>query len=176
MCSGVKKVFDAVIRAVKKVWDVIRKYIVYIVVIAAIFWPVLLPFLQSTFAAYPSFLAWLPTSGIWAAGASGLQAMVLRGLAALSFGFFMDSETTREIVEKVADVAGDVAEAVGDIGGEVLEGAASGLLSSPWLLAAGAFAVWWFFLRDDSKDEEKRRQRLENDRLELELAERSQPV
>lgn len=169
MCSGIKKVFDAVVRAVKKVWDVIRKYIVYIVVVAAIFWPMLLPYLQGVLSAYPALLAWLPTTGVWAAGATSLSAMAWRGVAALAVGFLFDTEASKDIVGKIGEIAGNVASSAGEIVGDVVGGAASGLLSSPWALVAGAFAVWWFFIRDDSADEERRRQRLENDILEASI-------
>lgn len=152
MCSAAKKVFDAIKNVLKKIWDVIRKYIVYIVIICAIFWPFILPMLL---AYLPAGLAvMLPTAGVWATTALSWQALAWRAIAGLAIGFLIDKDTTSKIVGKVADVAKDVAGAVGEIAGGAIEGVTSGLFSGNlglWLVGG---VVAWVILTRDSDDQQ----------------------
>lgn len=146
MCSGVKKVFDAVKKLVKKIWDVVRKYLVYIVILVAVFYPYLWTMVKGYLS--PVWAAWLEpaVTSIW--GTTTFKAMALRGVVALGIGFLIDKETTAEVVGKLADAAGDVAESVVDIVGEAGGGALSAFISSPLGVAVAAAAIWFFFLRD----------------------------
>lgn len=150
MCSGVKKAFSAVARLLKKIWNVIRKYLVYIIMIVAIFWPFLMPMLLTYLPA--GLAAIIPTTGAWAVGALSLQSLAIRVAVGLAISFFIDSETTREVVDKMKDVAGDVVEAVGDIAAGVAGGALDAIMKNPVLLGTAAALFWWFFIRDEDGD------------------------
>lgn len=49
--------------------------------------------------------------------------------------------------EGTASVITSVGEWVGDTIGSIIGSVASGIFSSPWLIAALIFVIWWFFLR-----------------------------
>lgn len=129
MCSGVKKIFDAVGSIINKAWRAVKKYLVYIIIIVAIFYPVLWTYVAqmlptSVAALFPSATG----AGIWAV--TSLEAFAFRGLVGLGIGFLVDSESARKVADHVADAAKGTAEAVTGIVAGAVGGATAGFLGS----------------------------------------------
>lgn len=146
MCSGVKKVISAVVKAIKKVWDVIRKYIAYIAFFAILFFPYLLPFVT---AYLPAGLVALVSGTVLTA--STFTALAWRAVIGLAVAFVFSSEGAAEIVDKVSDVVSKTVEGVTEVAGSAAEGLASGIMSSPFALVAIGIGLWWLLSRDDEE-------------------------
>lgn len=159
MCSGVKGVFDAVSNFISKVWNAVKKYLVYIIIVAAIFYPFLIPFLQTTLS--PALYAALTEAAagtIWAsATAGGWYGFVIRAIVGFAIGYLVDEETTDEVVAAVTEAAKNTAEAVTGVLVGVTGGVVSGLFSSPWVVLGAGALLWWMFGK--SKDGETEREK-----------------
>lgn len=134
MCSGVKNIISSVVRAVKKVWDFVRKYLAIIVFVIALFFPVLWPMVSTYLPAsiVAVMNAAVAGSAIWGTAAWSWTALAVRGLVGLGFAYFLSSDAASAIVDKLADVGGFLTESVVEVGTSVVGGVASGLLSSPF--------------------------------------------
>lgn len=159
MCSMLRSLLSKIAKILKKVWDFLRPLLAVVAIVFAIFYPVIIPWLQTAFPAFWAAVgSFLPSTGIWAS--TTLEAILWRGAVGLGIGFLFDSETAGSVVSSVADAVGKVAESAATIGGAVVGGVVGGtvgaILDNPWALAALGVGIWYFFFRDGSKDEEKR--------------------
>ena len=145
-------ILDSIASFFKKLWDIVKKVLVYILIICAI-----LLILWACFFSGGALLFGLLTA---------TQAIVV-ACVALAGAFLLDGDTADQIVSSVGsatadavtsvggavgDVAGATAGAVGDVAGDLLEG----VLSSPigWI-AIGIVA--YLFLKGGSKESEEPR-------------------
>lgn len=151
MCSGVKSLISSVVKAVKKIWDFVRKYLAIIIFIIALFFPVLWPMVATYLPAsiVAVINAAVAGSAIWGSAAWSWTALALRGLVGLGFAYLLSSDAASAIVDKIADVGGFLTESVVEIGSSVVGGAVSGLFSSPW--AWVALGIGLFILLDDGE-------------------------
>lgn len=162
MCSGVRNIVSAVIGAVKKVWNFIRKYLAILIVIVAIFFPLLWPMIAAYLPAawVTAINAALAGSTVW--GATSMfswSALAIRGIVGLGFAYLIDSETAGDIVDKIGDVVGSVGGAIGGIIGGAVGGVASGLFSSPvGFLIIGGAALYFLTRKKDGDEEEEPRE------------------
>lgn len=129
MCSGVGKIFDAVGSLISKAWKAIKKYLVYIVIIVAIFYPLLAPYLlemlpSAIAAVFPSAVG----TGVWAA--TSLEALALRGVVGLAIGFLLDKDTAKQVADDVGEAVAGTAEAVTGIVLGAAGGVATGFFGS----------------------------------------------
>lgn len=123
----------------KKIWDKIRPYLAIIALVFAVFAPMLAPWLATL--ALPSYLAWAPTL------AAGLAELGWPLSAALGLGVaaVVDSDATKDVIDKVGGAIGDVGSAVGGAVGDTL----SGFLSQPSVLIVGGLILAYFLLSRD---------------------------
>lgn len=158
MCSGVKGVFDAVSSFISKVWNAVKKYLVYIIIIAAIFYPFLIVYLQTTLG--PTLYAALTEAAVgtvWAsATAGGWYGFVIRAIVGFAIGYLVDEETTDEVVAAVTEAAKNTAEAVTGVLVGVTGGVVSGLFSSPWVVLGAGALLWWMFGKSKDEDTERK--------------------
>jgi hypothetical protein len=130
--SFLSGIFDWIGRVLRKIFDVIKKILPYVLLGIAIWLALGLPFA-------------IPALGILIEGTLG-NALLVAGASFL----FAPGETT-ELIGGALDAVGDAAVDVVETVVEVAGGAAGAVLGSPLVLAGLAFAAWWFFLRDDDK-------------------------
>lgn len=104
-----------------------------------VFAPMLAPWLATL--ALPSYLAWAPTL------AAGLAELGWPLSAALGLGVaaVVDSDATKDVIDKVGGAIGDVGNAVGGAVGDTL----SGFLSQPSVLIVGGLILAYFLLSRD---------------------------
>lgn len=125
-------IIDSIVSFFKKLWDVVRKVLTYILIICAV-----LLILWACF-----FSGGLLLFGVL----SATQAIVI-ACVALAGAFMIDGDTAEQIVSSVGDgvseavtsvggAAGDVAGAIGGAVGDTVSGFLDGVLSSPvgWLM------------------------------------------
>lgn len=135
MCKAAKSVIAAVVKAVKKVWDVVRKYIAYIAFFVILFFPYVWPFIS----------AYLPAAFVTGVNAltagtfltmSTLKALAWRAVVGLGAAFLFSSEGARDIVDKATDVVGGTLQGVTEVIGEGASSVVAGILSNPWAFVA----------------------------------------
>lgn len=141
-------ILDSIVSFFKKLWDIVRKVLTYILIICAI-----LLILWACFFSGGALLFGLLTA---------TQAIVV-ACVALAGAFLLDGETAEQIVSSVgsatADAVTSVGEAVGEVGGsvggavgDVVSGVFEGLLSSPIGLIAVGVGLY-FLLKSDAPKE-----------------------
>lgn len=159
MCSASKSVVKAVIGVIRKVWNVIRKYVAYIAFFVILFFPYLWPMIE---AYLPTAIA--TTLSSFASGtflvANTLTALAWRGVVGLAIASLLSSEAGAEIAERAAKVVGSTAAAAAAVAGAAAGGALEGLtgLSTGSLLAlaGGGFLLYLYLTRDRSAETEER--------------------
>lgn len=146
-------ILDSIVSFFKKLWDIVRKVLTYILIVCAI-----LLILWACFFSGGALLFGLLTA---------TQAIVV-ACVALAGAFLLDGETAEQIVSSVGsatadavtsvgEAAGEVAGAVGGAVGDVASGVFEGLLSSPIGLIAVGVGLY-FLLKSDAPKEPRRSQ------------------
>lgn len=151
MCSGLKALLSKLGKMLGKVWKNMRKILVIALIVFAVFYPVIVPWIQAALPGVWSVIgAYLPTAGIW--GSTALSAMAWRGAVALALAYFLDADTAKSVIDGVVDVVGDVidkgVEIIGDVTGSIIDK----IFSSPAVLLAAGVGLLWFFGRDKDKE------------------------
>mgnify|MGYP001108971256 CR=1 FL=1 len=153
MCSGAKKIFDAVGRIISKAWKAVKKYLVYIIIIIAIFYPMLAPFiLEMLPSAVAALLPAATGTGIWASAT--LEALALRGVVGLAIGFMVDKDTAKQVADDVTEAVKGTAKAVTGVVAGAVGGATAGLLSSG--LGTALLVGFGIYLLATRKKEDKK--------------------
>lgn len=166
MCTGAELLISKVASLISKAWKVVKKYLVYIIVIVAVFYPFLFPMISSFLG--PTLAAiFTPAAGsIWAAGAFSWQAFALRAMVGLAIGYLLDSETASDIVEGVARVTKETVEKVAEIVGDAAGSLLGSFFSSPFGIALAVAAGVYFFgsgKRDDATGNSEKENRDSDD-------------
>lgn len=145
-------ILDSIASFFKKLWDIVKKVLVYILIICAV-----LLVLWACFFSGGALLFGLLTA---------TQAIVI-ACVALAGAFLLDGDTANQIVSSignatadavtsVGEAARDVAGAVGGAVGDVASGLLEGVLSSPIGLIAIGIVVY-LLLKGDDKESDKPR-------------------
>lgn len=145
-------ILDSITSFFKKLWDIVKKVLVYILIICAV-----LLILWACFFSGGALLFGL---------LSATQAIVV-ACVALAGAFLLDGETADQIVSSignatadavtsVGEAAGDVAGAIGGAVGDVASGLLEGVLSSPIGLIAIGIGVYLLLKRDDKESDKPR--------------------
>lgn len=151
MCKAVKSVIAAVVKAVKKAWNIVRKYIAYIAFFVTLFFPYVWPFIS----------AYLPAGFVMGVNAltagtfltmSTLKALAWRAVVGLAAAFLFSSDAAEEIVDKASDVVGGTLRGITEVAGGAVGGVAEGVLSNPWALVAIGVGLF-FLLRRSSRED-----------------------
>lgn len=121
---------------ISKVWKAVKKYLVYIIIIAALFWPMLAPFVISMLptgvaAVMGPYLA----AATYASYADILIAAAVRVTVAIAFCFLLDEEAAQSVVDWATNGVVEIVEAVAELVGDVAGAIGTGLFGENWL--------WW---------------------------------
>lgn len=121
---------------ISKVWKAVKKYLVYIIIIAALFWPILAPFVISMLpASVAAVVGPLLATASYATWTDVVIAAAIRVTVAVAFGFLIDEEAAKKAVEFAFQTVGEVAQAVGELAGTIISSVGEGLFGKNWL--------WW---------------------------------
>lgn len=146
-------ILDSITSFFKKLWDIVKKVLVYILIICAI-----ILILWACFFSGGALLFGL---------LSATQAIVV-ACVALAGAFLLDGDTANQIVSSVGsatadavtsvgEAAGDVANSVGGAIGDVASGLLEGALSSPIGLIAIGIGVYLLLKGDGRESDESRK-------------------
>lgn len=145
-------ILDSIASFFKKLWDIVKKVLVYILIICAV-----LLILWACFFSGGALLFGLLTA---------TQAIVI-ACVALAGAFLLDGDTANQVVSSignatadavtsVGEAAGDVAGSIGGAVGDVAAGLLEGVLSSPIGWIAIGIGVYLLFKGDGEEDKEPR--------------------
>lgn len=165
-------ILDSIASFFKKLWDIVKKVLVYILIICAI-----LLILWACFFSGGALLFGLLTA---------TQAIVV-ACVALAGAFLLDGDTANQIVSSignatadavtsVGEAAGDIAGAVGGAVGDVAGGLLEGVLSSPIGWIAIGIGVFLFMKGDDEKIDKPQQSRQSEKIGELQQSRKSEKV
>lgn len=132
---------SGIVNFFKKLWDMIKKILVYILIAIAVF--ILL------WAIFATGGALLPIIGV----ALTTTQCVVAALACLAGAFLIDSDTAKSVTDSIAGAVGDATEAVADVATSAAGGAVSGILGSDLFLYAALGIGAYFLLTAGSKEQ-----------------------
>lgn len=130
---------SSIVNFFKKLWDMIRKILVYILIAIAVF--ILL------WAVFATGGALLPIIGV----ALTTTQCVVAALACLAGAFLIDSDTAKSVTGSIADAVGDATEAAAKVATSATGGVVSGVLKSDLFLYAALGIGAYFLLTAGSK-------------------------
>lgn len=136
MCMMGAEALAFVKSAISKVWKAVKKYLVYIIIIAALFWPFLAPFVVSMLpTGVAAVLGPYLATATYVTFSDVLIAAAIRVTIAVAFCYLIDEEAAQSVVDWAADGAVEIVEAVAELAGGLVSAVGSGLFGENWL--------WW---------------------------------
>lgn len=133
---------SSIVNFFKKLWDMIRKILVYILIAIAVF--ILL------WAVFATGGALLPIIGV----ALTTTQCVVAALACLAGAFLIDSDTAKSVTGSIAGAVADATEAAAKVATSAVGGVVSGVLRSDLFLYAALGIGAYFLLTADSKKQQ----------------------
>lgn len=136
MCAMGAEALDFVKSAISKVWKAVKKYLVYIIIIAALFWPFLAPFVVSMLpTGVAAVLGPYLATATYVTFGDMLVAAAIRVTIAVAFCYLIDEEAAQSVVNWAVDGTVEIVEAVAELAGDLVSAVGTGLFGENWL--------WW---------------------------------
>lgn len=132
---------SSILNFFKKIWDFIKKVLVYVLIACAVF--------IALWAVFATGGALLPFLGV----AFTTTQSVVAALACLAGAFLIDKDTAKQVTGSVADAVRSATEAAANVATSAAGGAVSGILSSNlFMYALIGLGAYLLITHDKSKD------------------------
>lgn len=144
--SFLKKIFDSILKFIRKICEALGPLFVVLMVALFVFAPYIGPWLATV--GFPTVGGWVTAVGTTLSGI-GVWGQLAIGLGV---SYLLAPDATSSVVSGIADLVGDVASATGDIIGSGITGLVGSVFSSPIGLAVMGLGIWYvFFKKDENK-------------------------